>query len=253
MARLGEAEPHPERWPDLAGFIASRQQQGQRVLLWHNVWEWESAGGDRWDDGPDLVQRNGELALGAFGSVVIDPSGPRTERHLRHVMHRLLARPPHGLGADGLKLDITHSTPSGSGHVLQGNLWGNALLHHLLARIYELAKEVEPTAMIECHAANPLFLDTADVLRLNDLHTDLASVAEMMRFRSRVARTAGFEQLDCDGWPMPSRAALREYTRTQPELGIPALYYATRVDRGGELLQPEDYREIARAWRRATS
>lgn len=243
MARLGRPEPHPDRWPHLAEFIAARQAAGQRVLLWHNAWESEAEPGSE-----GLISWGEEVARGAFGQPLLDPTSPAAERRLRELLIRLLAPPPHGLGADGLKVDITHSTPSGPGYRLAGAAWGNALLHRLLALTYSLVKEVRPDALVECHAANPLFRDTADMLRLNDMHTDLLSVVEMMRHRARVARAAGWELVDTDGWPIPSRAALREYVRVQPELGVPALYYASRLDQSGEELLEEDYRLIASVW-----
>jgi hypothetical protein len=82
------------------------------------------------------------------------------------------------------------------------------------------------------------------------LHTDLTSVLEMMRHRARVARAAGWDLIDTDGWPIPSRAALREYVEAQPELGIPALYYASRLDQSGEVLVDEDYWLITGVWDR---
>lgn len=243
MARLGFPEPHPQRWPRLAEFIAARQARGQRVLLWHNAWEIEA------DPGTDgLIWHGDAPARGAFGQLLLDPTSPAAERHLRALLTRLLAPPPHGLGADGLKIDITHSTPCGPGYRLAGSAWGNALLHRLLALTRRLAKEVRPEALIECHAANPLFRETADMLRLNDLHTDLLSVVDLMEHRARVARAAGWELIDTDGWPMPSRAALQEYVRRQPCLGVPALYYASRLDQSGETLLDDDYRLIAAAW-----
>jgi hypothetical protein len=248
MARMGHPEPHPERWSGLASFIASRQAAGQRVLLWHNAWELEGEGVE-----PDeLIAYFGQPALGAFGSPLMDPTSPRVQDRLRRLMVGLLAPPPHGLGADGLKVDITFSTPVGPGYRLQSphGVWGNALLHQLLRLTYRLAKEVKPSALVEGHAANPLFRDTADVLRLNDLHTNLTSVVEMMRHRARVARSAGFDLIDTDGWPIPSRAALLEYVSAQPKLGIPALYYATRLDVSGETLTDSDYRHIAKVWER---
>lgn len=244
MAQLGRPEPHPTRWPDLADFIADRHRAGQRVLLWHDVWALEGpAEPDELISGAD-----GQPARGLFGAPLADPTSPRAERRLRDLMGRLLAPPPRGLGADGLKLDFLHSAPSGSGYRLQRADWGFALLHRLLGLTYRLAKEVNPTALIESSAANPLFRDTADLVRLNDLHTDLRSVVDPMSFRADVARAAGFELVDCDGWPAPSRAALLDYVRVQPRLGIPALYYATRLDQSGEPLADSDYAEIAATW-----
>ncbi len=243
QARLGGAEPSGG-WPRMRQFIADQHARGRRVLLWHNVWEVEEPQADE-----TLILRHGAPALGAFGYPMRDPTASHFGDRMRQLMARLLGPPPEGLGADGLKLDITHSTPSGPGY--EGPpAWGNALLHSMLRQTYEAAKETRPDALIESHAANPYFRDTCDALRLNDVFTDLASVVEQMRHRALVARAAGFDLIDTDCWSMPSRAALLEYVETQPELGIPALYYVTRVDQSRERLREADYRRIAAVWHR---
>jgi hypothetical protein len=230
------------------------------VLLWHNVWEIEAPGPD-----VGLIHHGDGPALGAFGNPMLDPTAPLFRERLCDLMVRLLAPPPRGYGADGLKLDIIHSTPSGPGYRLgwhEGQRsdqpddtagrypWGNGLLHCLLVETYRAAKEVRQDALVESHAVNPLFRDTLDVLRLNDVFTDRVSVVDEMRHRARVARAVGFATIDTDCWRMPSRAALLEYVEAQPELGIPDLYYATRVDGSGERLRERDYRQIAAVWAR---
>jgi hypothetical protein len=47
---------------------------------------------------------------------------------------------------------------------------------------------------------------------------------------------------------MPNKAAWRAYTRLQPELGVPSLYYVTHIDSTGEALDAEDYALIRDAW-----
>jgi hypothetical protein len=224
QARLGHPEPS-RRWNGLGGFIAGQHAAGRRVLLWHNVWEVEAP-----DPDDALVTRDGRPAIGAFGYPMVDPTAPGFVERLRRVMTRLLAPPPTGFGADGLKLDITHSTPEGSGYRLAADeatgspaSWGNALLYHVLRETYRAAKEVRPDALVESHAVNPLFRDTCDVIRLNDVFSDRASVVEEMRHRGQVARAAGFSLIDTDCWTMPTRAALIEYVEAQPALGIPSL------------------------------
>jgi hypothetical protein len=56
--------------------------------------------------------------------------------------------------------------------------------------------------------------------------------------------------IDTDDWCMPSLAEWRSYLAVKPELGVPALYYATGIDHSGEAFEPGDYEAIARAWRR---
>ena len=244
QARLGEPAPS-RRWRQLAEFIAAQQARGRHVLLWHNVWELESPGAA---DG--LVALDGAPARGEFGYPMVDPTAPGFAARIRRVTRRLLAPPPVGFGADGLKLDIIHSTPLGAGHELHGPGWGNGLLHRLLRELYRAAKEIREEALVESHAANPYFRDTCDVLRLNDISSDRTSVVPEMGHRARVARAAGFGLVDTDGWALPTRAALLDYAEAQPELGIPALYYATRLDRSRERLRRADYAQIAAAWAR---
>jgi len=54
--------------------------------------------------------------------------------------------------------------------------------------------------------------------------------------------------VDTDGWCLPDRARWREYLAEQPKLGVPALYYATRMDLTGEELTAADLAEVARVW-----
>lgn len=251
QARLGYPEPS-RRWPELAEFIVAQHAVGRRVLLWHNAWEVEAP-----DEDEALIGQGGGTAVGAFGYPMRDPTAPDFGDWMRRQMIRLLAPPPHGLGADGLKLDILHSTPSGVGYLVGGTAsgsgpgaWGNGLLHRLLGATYAAAKEARPDALVESHTANPYFRDTLDVLRLNDVFTDRTSVVPEMQHRARVARAAGFDLIDTDGWAMPSRAALLAYVEAQPEVGIPALYYATKIDQSREPLRPADYRRIASVWER---
>ena len=42
--------------------------------------------------------------------------------------------------------------------------------------------------------------------------------------------------IDTDNWPIKDRAMWRSYVKRQPELGVPALYFATHIDRTGEPL-----------------
>jgi hypothetical protein len=242
QAHLGWADPSA-RWPDLGGFITSQHERGRRVLLWHNAWECEAE-----LPAEGAIRRLGEAVTGAFGHPLWDPTSQWFARHIEEYCERLLAPPPRGLGADGLKLDIIHGTPLGPGLQLAGDERGHALLHRLLRLTHEAARAANPRAMVESHAINPHFRDTCGVARLNDVFTDLASVVEQMAHRARVARASGFEIIDTDCWTMPTRAALIEYIEAQPLLGIPSLYYARRVDRSGEELRDQDFARIASVW-----
>ena len=48
---------------------------------------------------------------------------------------------------------------------------------------------------------------------------------------------------------MPDRAQWRSYVAAQAALGVPALYYAERIDRTQEPLRDDDLALVAATWR----
>jgi hypothetical protein len=162
-------------------------------------------------------------------------------------MHELLS--PDGLDADGLKVDFTARTPSGSSLTHHGPAWGIALLHEQLKVVYDGAKAAKADALVITQTPHPGFADVTDMVRLNDmLRLDdpgpipAAAVVPQMRFRADVVRGALPDVLiDTDDWAIPDRATWREYLGVKRELGVPSLYYATHIDLTGEPLEDEDY------------
>ncbi|WP_219417643.1 hypothetical protein [Pseudonocardia nigra] len=234
-------EPDPAKWPDLAGWIAGRHERGQRVLLWYKAWDPEGAP-------PEACIRDP-----AGTPVALDPESPAGRTLIEESVSRLLA--PDGLDADGLKVDFLARTPSGQALRHAGSSWGAALLHALLACVHRAAKRVQPDALVDTHAANPAFADVTDMLRLNDIRMldavdpDGPVVAHMAYRAAVVAAVCPGVPIDTDGWCLPDRAAWAEYVAVQPNLGVPALYYATAMDLTGEPLRPADLAAVARTWR----
>ena len=161
---------------------------------------------------------------------------------------------PDELDADGLKIDFTARTPGGVATRSEGSSWGVALLHELLAIVAEEARRLKPGALLVGHTPNPLFGDVVDMIRLNDsLRLDdpepRVDVLPQMRFRAAVARAALPGHLvDTDDWCAPDLATWRRFLAIKPELGVPALYYATGLDLSGEDFGPDDYERIRRTW-----
>ncbi|HWE10369.1 MAG TPA: hypothetical protein VG325_13530 [Solirubrobacteraceae bacterium] len=238
----GTNEPDERKWPDLPGWIAARHERGQHVLLWLKAWDVEGLP-------PDVCVRNGDGAPLAF-----DPTAPGAPDLVHAMLARLLA--PDGLDADGLKIDFTARTPSGSALATHSGAWGIALLHELLALLHDAAKAAKPDALVVTHAPHPAFAAVSDMIRLNDmLRLDLddphagTPVVAQMRHRAAVARAACPELLiDTDDWCAPSLAAWREYLAAKPGLGVPALYYADTIDATGERLEAADYAALRRTW-----
>ncbi|HET7138219.1 MAG TPA: hypothetical protein VFI04_07670 [Gaiellaceae bacterium] len=238
----GRNEPDEDKWPDLRGWIAARHDEGRRVLLWWKAWDPEGL--------PDeLCVRRPDGA-----PVAVDPTAPGTAALMREVMHELLA--PGGLDADGLKVDFTAQTPSGESLAVHGRAWGISLLHELLRLVYDGAKEAKPDALVITHTPHPAFADVTDMVRLNDmLRLDdpgplrPGTVVPQMRHRAAVAAAAIPGVLvDTDDWTIPDLATWRDYLHAKLELGVPSLYYATRLDLTGEQLEEQDYAALRRVF-----
>jgi hypothetical protein len=236
----GANAPDPAKWPDLRGWIRTRHERGQHVLLWWKAWDPEGLP-------PELCVRTPDGV-----PVALDPGNPEACDVLRRTMHDLLG--PDGLDADGLKIDFTARTPSGVALTAAGPHWGIALLHQLLEVVYAAAKEVKEDALIITHTPHPAFVDVTDMVRLNDmLRMDdpgpMPPVLPQMRYRAGVVRAACPDVLiDTDDWCVTDLATWREYAEAKLELGVPSLYYATHLDRTGEALEPEDYATLRRTW-----
>ncbi|WP_188187718.1 hypothetical protein [Nonomuraea sp. SYSU D8015] len=236
----GDPRPDPAKWPALREWIAARHARGQRVLLWWRAWS------------PDGLPAE-ECVLDAGGrAVAADPSNPAYRLRVQEIMERLLG----DLDADGFKIDFTQWFPSGSHLKSYGSTWGLALLHELLATLYEAAKRVKPGALMVTHTPHPAFGDVSDMIRLNDvlerdLHDNPVPAVDQLRFRHAVAAHAMPGHLiDTDQWPMPSRADWLAYAQAQPALGVPALYYVESIDNSLEEITGDDLRLVAQWWRR---
>ncbi|MCT2584339.1 hypothetical protein [Actinophytocola gossypii] len=230
--------PDQRKWPDLVGWIAGRHALGQRVLLWWKAWD------------PDGAPADACVRLPDGTPVALDPEHPTGRRIVTDAVEHMLG----DLDADGLKVDFLARTPSGTALRHAGRKWGAALLHDLLALVYTTAKRVKPDALIVTHTPNPAFTDITDMLRLNDIRMLDAvdpdgPVVPHMRYRAEVVHAAcPGVPVDADGWCLPDRAEWAAYLAVQPELGVPALYYATHVDLSGEELTAADLGDVSRVW-----
>ena len=123
--------------------------------------------------------------------------------------------------------------------------------------VYSGVKAAKPDALVITQTPHPSFVDVADMIRLNDMLRldDVGGagrpVVPQMRRRAAVARAACPELLiDTDDWTIPDKRTWREYAEAKLELGVPSLYYATRLDLSGEELDEDDYALLRRTWGR---
>jgi hypothetical protein len=239
-AQYARPQPHADRWPDLAGWIRERHERGQRVLLWWKAWDAQGLPAElcvRTSDGTPIT---------------VDPNGSEAMRIVTEGIRWMLE--PGGLGADGLKIDFTARTPSGATLTHAPGDWGVGLLRRLLAGVRATAKAVRPDALLIGQVAEPSLAPLVDMIRLNDLlrlddPIPQVSLVPHMRYRAEVVRAAAPDHLvDTDDWCMPSLAAWREYAAVKPDIGVPSLYYADRLDLSGERLMEQDYALLRHTW-----
>jgi hypothetical protein len=243
QAAYGENQVDIDKWPDLRGFVDAQHARGRKLLLWLKAWDPEGLPDD-------------ECIVNAAGlRLAFDPSHPAFERRLRESVRRMLG--PAGYDADGFKIDFTARIPSGPGIRTYGDIWGLELMKRYLAIVYDAAKRTKPDALIMTHTPHPYLADVIDMIRLNDmLQLELLPAGVIgrnlnatMSVRARVAAAACPQAvIDTDCWPLPNRAAWREYIRLQPRLGVPSLYFTSHIDLTGEPLEQEDYELIKAVW-----
>jgi hypothetical protein len=142
----------------------------------------------------------------------------------------------------------------GDGDGDSNGVWGIAALHALVRAIHGAAKAAKPDALVVTHTVHPSFGDVTDMVRLNDVledsvHGEPVPVADQLRFRHDIAANSlPGHPIDTDQWPMPNREQWLEYSRVQPELGVPALYYVESIDNSREAVEDADLDEISALW-----
>jgi hypothetical protein len=240
QASYGTNEPDPDKWPDLRSWIAARHERGQRVLLWYKAWDAEGL------PPTACVRTTSGVPIG------LDPTSREGEAAIRDSVRIMLGS--DGLAADGLKIDFTARTPSGRATTHHGPEWGVDLLRRLLEILAEEARRVRPDALLVAHSPNAIvapfvgMIRLNDALRLDDPNPDV-DIVPQMRYRAAIAAAACPDHLiDTDDWAVPDLATWRAYTAIKPELGVPALYFATHLDRTGERFEDRDYALIRETW-----
>lgn len=228
----GTFQVDTRKWPDMPGFIAQQHAKGRHVLLWTPAYHREGLD-------PNLcVQVDGQ-------PIAADVSHPEYERFLRERIRHLMLN----VGADGFKEDWLGGITAYPGARMHTPLHGMEFLRRFQFILYDEAHACKPDALIETQTPHPLFRESSDVLRLNDVWFATRDVTGMMRIRARLARIAGWQLVDCDNASAASLAEWWEYAQAQPAIGIPALYFVHTTESTGEEPSPAQWAYLAALWR----
>jgi hypothetical protein len=220
------------KWPDLPGFIARQHAKGRHVLLWVPAHQSEGLPREL------TVQRKGLAIAG-------DVSNPAYEAFLRTQIKHLVK----DVGVDGFKEDWLDGIWDYSDVAQHAPLFGIEFLRKFQFILYDETHKWKPDAMVETQTPNPLFRESSDVLRLNDIYYASRDVTEMMRLRARIAWIAGWPLVDCDNASETDLEEWWQYMEAQPTIGIPALYFVSRMESTGEVVPPEMWKRLASIWR----
>ena len=114
--------------------------------------------------------------------------------------------------------------------------------------LHDEAHKWKPDALVETQTPNPLFRESSDVLRLNDVWYGARNVPEMMKRRARISRIAGWNLIDCDNASSTNLEEWWNYMLEQPSIGIPALYFVYRTESTMEEVTDSKWRDLAEIW-----
>lgn len=235
--QYGTLEVNTGKWPDLRGWIDARHEEGLHVLLWFGVWNPEGLSPE-------------ETVKDPSGNVVCaDPSSPAYQARIRAAIRRMVSDEPGCCNADGIKYDWTGMVV-GEGFSTHSGIWGIEMQKSLAKQVYDALKAAKPDALMISHTANSYFAECVDMLRLNDTYAGAREVVDMMIHRARIANIACPHALiDCDNCSAPSHTEWLRYTRMQPLIGVPSLYFLTAVDGTMEPITDADWDALAPIWR----
>ena len=221
------------KWPDMKGFVEAQHAKGRHVLLWVPGYYMEG------------VQESWCVRDEQGNCVFADPANPAYEAFLRRQIRHLVA----DLGIDGFKEDWVASSAKGRGYTGYGTLHGLELFRRFQWILYDEAHVNKPDALIETQTPHPLFRESSDMLRLNDIWFGNRRVCNMMQGRARVASIAGWTMLDCDNASSTTVAQWFAYAQLQTELGIPALYFLHETESAHETVPDAQWNYLSELWK----
>ena len=230
--QYGTFDVDERKWPDLKGFIARQHAKGRHVLLWVPLAHHEGV--------PDAlcVKHDGQCVAG-------DVTNPQYESFLRSKIHHLVA----DLGVDGFKEDWVSGAPPDLQLQMHSPLFGIEFIRRFQYILYDETHKCKRDALVETQTPNPLFRESSDVLRLNDIWYGARDVVSMMKTRARIAHIAGWDLVDCDNASSTNLEEWWNYMLQQPSIGIPALYFVYQTESTKEEVPQSQWKRLSEIWK----
>lgn len=228
----GTFEVDENKWPDLKGFVERQHKKGRHVLLWVPGYHKEGIPEEL------CVKDN-------YGNAICaDVTNPAYEEFLRKQIRYLVK----DIGIDGFKEDWIGSITSQPGCKMYKNMHGIEFIRRFQYILYDETHKNKEDAMIETQTPNPLFRESSDVLRLNDIWYGTRDVEKVMRIRARISRIAGWEVLDCDNASSTNLYEWWNYMLAQPYIGVPSLYFVSHLESSFEVPSEAQWQYLSYIW-----
>ena len=228
----GTFEVDTEKWPDMKGFIERQHAAGRHVLLWTASYHTEGLP-EEW------CSRNR-----AGKKVFADVANPAYEELIRRQISYLVSE----IGVDGFKEDWIGGSGREGDIPGYGKLHGIEMVRRFQFILWDAAHQAKPDAMIETQTPHPLFRESSDALRLNDLWFSSRHVCETMQTRARIARICGWKVMDCDNASCTTAEEWFRYAQFQVRLGTPALYFLNATESFQEQIPDAMWSYLAAIW-----
>jgi len=232
QSHYGTFEVDEKKWPDMKGFITRQHAADRRVLLWVPAYHIEGL------EKSMCVLENGR-------AIAADVTNARYQEMLRGRIEFLV----RDLGVDGFKEDWVRGVTVKPDAQLTEPVIGLEFERRFQSILYDEAHRWKPDAMIETQTPNPLFRESSDVLRLNDIWYGARDVTATMRRRARIAHIAGWPLVDCDDASSTDLEEWWNYMQAQPSIGIPSLYVVSRMQTTFETIPERYWAYLATLWR----
>lgn len=208
----GTFEIDEEKWPDLHAFTAHQHARGRHVLLWVPAYN------------PEGLEKS-LCVLDQGRPIAADVTNPHYETFLRGRIRRLVQK----VGIDGFKEDWIGGVTRKPDVEMHKPMIGIEFERRFQFILHDEAHRWKPEALVETQTPNPLFRESSDVLRLNDIWYGSRDVTAVMRRRARIALLAGWPLVDCDDASSTDLEEWWKYMQSQPAIGIPSLYIVSRM------------------------